>query len=236
MSATSPDSHCTAPRGDGAGVAPPRWTLVWEWPLRIWHWLFAGCIGASLYTGLAGDIALMDTHLTLGYCALGLVVFRLLWGFWGGPHARFASYATTPRRILAYFVSGSGSGSGDGVRTPPGAALALTLLVLVALQAVAGLFTTDEIFTEGPLVDHAPEAWVGFMSGAHHRIFWLVLAAIGVHLCAHVVYGLRRDPTPLSMFTGRKRVTAPAAQHRWGTALLTAGVAGAVVYLGLQLA
>jgi cytochrome b len=229
VSETSPDSPSPAQRV--AGRSAP-WTLVWEWPLRIWHWLFAVCIGASLYTGLAGDIALMDAHLLLGYCALGLVLFRLLWGLWGGPHARLASYATTPRQVLDYF---RGHGAG-GAHTPPGAMLALALLLLVTLQAVAGLFTTDEIFTEGPLVTHAPEPWVAFMSAAHHRIFWLVLTAIGVHLCAHVIYGLRRDPTPLSMFTGRKRVGAAAAQHQWGRAMLTAAAAAAAVYVGLRLA
>jgi cytochrome b len=55
-------------------------TLIWEWPLRAWHWLFALCIGGSLVTGLSGDIGWMDWHLRFGYCACGLLLFRLLWG------------------------------------------------------------------------------------------------------------------------------------------------------------
>ena len=47
-------------------------TLIWEWPLRVWHWLFALCIGGSLVTGLSGDIGWMDWHLRLGYCAIPL--------------------------------------------------------------------------------------------------------------------------------------------------------------------
>lgn len=233
MSEAPPGSsweRADSPGSSGEASARGARTLVWEWPLRIWHWLFALCIAGSLCTGLAGDIALMERHLTFGYWVLALVLFRLLWAVWGGRYARFASYATSPRRVLAYF---SGT-SPVAAHTPPGAALVLLLVLLVVLQVIAGLFTTDEIFTEGPLVRHAPEALVNFMSGAHHRIFWLILAAVGVHLAAHAVYGLRRDPTPLSMFTGRKALDIAPTEQRWLAAFMTAALVAGLVFLGLR--
>ena len=76
-----------APSTSAAAARPPRATagvLVWEWPLRLWHWLFAGCISGSLYTGLSEDISLLTWHMRFGYCVLGLLMFRLLWAIWVG--------------------------------------------------------------------------------------------------------------------------------------------------------
>ena len=84
--------------------------------------------------------------------------------------------------------------------TPPGVALVLVMLLAVTLQALSGLGTTDDIFIEGPLVRHLEGDLVGALTAAHHRIFYLVLGAIAVHLLAHLVYGIQRDPTPLDMF------------------------------------
>ena len=61
-----------------------------------------------------------------------------------------------------------------------------------------------------------------------------LIALVAIHLTAHVVYALRRDPTPLTMFTGRKRVSAEvnAATDLWLRAVLTAGTAAFIVWAG----
>lgn len=207
--------------------------LVWDWPLRIWHWAFAMTITGSLVTGWLGEIALMDWHLRLGYLALGLLLFRIGWAIWGSRYARLTAFRPSPRRLLAHL---RGRGTADP-RTAPGAALGLLLVALVALQATSGLFTSDEIFTEGPLVRHASDDLVEAMSALHHRVFWGVGALVGLHLLAHLIYALCRDPTPLSMFTGRKPAeVVEGIRHLPVRALLTAAAAGIAVWLGLWIA
>ena len=179
--------------------------LIWEWPLRVWHWAFALCVLGSLVTGLSGEIAWMDAHLSLGFCAAGLLLFRLLWGFIGGTYSRWSSYRTSPVRFIDHF---RGRGTSEP-HTAPGIVLGLALLFAVACQVTSGLFATDDIFIEGPLVGYASDGTVSFMTAAHHRVFWLVIALIATHLTAHLVYGWRRDRTPLAMFTGRKPTSRP---------------------------
>lgn len=220
----TPISHASQESGRQANLPPP--VVVWDWPLRIWHWLFALSIAGSLTTGLLGDIALMDWHLRLGYCALGLLLFRLGWALWGGRYARLATFRPTPARFVAHFRRRGPLTP----RTAPGAALALLLLGLVAAQALSGLFTTDDIFIEGPLVRSASDATVDTMTSLHKQMYWGVLALIGVHLLAHIVYAALRDPTPLSMFTGRKRVAAEPARHLFTRALITAALSAAAVW------
>ncbi len=206
-------------------------TLVWDLPLRVWHWLFALGISGSLYTGLSGDIGLMDRHQLFGYCLLGLLVFRVGWAFWGGRYARLGYYRISPREILSH-LRGNGSAR---PHTAPGAAIAVAFVALVFVQAATGLFSTDDIFTEGPLTGYVSAATSDAMTWVHHRVFWLVIAAVAVHLLAHLVYACRGAPTPLAMFTGRKPVDMAPTQPRLARGAITAAAAGALVWAFLEL-
>lgn len=225
-------SPADEPASSAAIAATVTATMVWDWPLRLWHWAFALSVVSSLYTGWSGDIALMDWHLRLGYCALGLLAFRLCWALWGGRYARLASFRFSPRQLIDHFRGLAP----PRPRTAPGVLLVAGLLGLVALQAGSGLFTSDEIFTEGPLVRHADDDTVDLLSSVHHNLKWGVAGLIGVHLLAHVIYALRRDPTPLAMFTGRKPLALPPARNLPLRALLTAVAVTAAVWWGLSLA
>ena len=213
--------------------APQLKALIWEWPLRVWHWAFALCVLGSLSTGLSGEIAWMDEHLIFGFCAAGLLLFRFLWGFIGGTYSRWSSYRTSPVRFIDHF---RGRGTSEP-HTAPGIVLGLVLLFAVAGQVTSGLFATDDIFIEGPLVDYASDDVVSFMTATHHRLFWLVIALIATHLTAHLVYGLRRDPTPLSMFTGRKPTSRPLpSTASFGIrGLGVAAISAALIWVALAL-
>ena len=111
--------------------------------------------------------------------------------------------------------------------------MAWTVWVTCLLQAFTGLLTSDDIFTEGPLVDHADESLVDIAGAVHTRLYWVLLALIGAHITAIAWYGFRRrDPLALSMFTGRKQVSAEPIVDRFGTAIWT-WLAGAAVVTAL---
>lgn len=206
-------------RADGYRGAPQRHRLtlttrVWDLSLRLWHWLFAGAISVSLATGLSDNIGLMDWHLRSGYVVLGLLAFRLCWGIAGTRHARFASYRTTPGALLRYLRPASDTTT-SGAHTPPGVVLAWAVWLTCLVQASAGLFTSDDIFTDGPLVRYVDDAKVDLAGSIHHRAFWLLLALVVGHVVAITWYGLvRRDPLALSMFTGRKAIAVEPVGDR----------------------
>lgn len=212
-------------------------TRVWDLPIRLWHWLFGGCVLFSLYTGLAGDFSLMEWHQRSGYAIVALLLFRLGWGLWGGLYVRFRHYVTTPRAVLAHFAAGfrTEADSAAKAHTAPGIALVVVLFLAVGVQATTGLFATDDIFLNGPLRGYVDEEIADAMNWVHHRAFWLVIGLVSIHLTAHVVYGAMRDPTPLAMITGRKAVDLPATNHHLLRGAVTIAVTGGFVYVALRL-
>jgi len=207
---------------------PTQPILIWEWPMRAWHWAFALCITGSLATGLSGEIALMEWHLRLGYTAIGLLVFRLLWGAIGGIHSRWRWYRPSLAGLVRHF---RGAPPQDG-HTAPGIVLALGMLLAAVVQALSGLYSTDEIFTEGPLVRGADPELVSVMTAVHHRAFWVVLGFIALHLTAHLIYAVRGSRLPLAMFTGRKPAVpgTPSPGPLGGRGVITGALVALLVW------
>ena len=73
--------------------------LVWDLPLRFFHWGLAAAVITNVVTA---NIGRMDLHERSGLTVLALVAFRLLWGFVGGHHARFRNFVRAPRAVLAW--------------------------------------------------------------------------------------------------------------------------------------
>lgn len=198
---------------------------MWDLSLRIWHWLFATTITFSLATGLSDDLKLIDWHLRSGYTVVALLTFRLCWGLFGTKFARFTAYRTTPAALLEHF-----KGASDGqVHTAAGVLMAWSVWLTCLVQASCGLFTSDDIFTEGPLARYASDAQIDIASFVHARAYWVLIGLISIHLAAILWYGLvRHDSLALSMFSGRKAVSAEPVSAR-PTAVLCAWLAAAAV-------
>jgi cytochrome b len=159
---------------------------------------------------------------------LALLLFRLGWFLWGGRHSRWPAYAVTARRLLDQL---HGRSDAAAAHTAFGALLLLGLWTLVAVQAVSGLFASDDIFTEGPLAHRLDDDGVDFATALHTRVFWPIIALIAGHVTAIAWYGLaRRDRLARAMFDGRKAGPDAEPRHRALVALATAAASAAFVY------
>ena len=72
---------------------------VWDLPVRLFHWILVLLLVFQYASGKIGG-GLMAWHVYSGYGVLVLVVFRILWGFAGSTHARFASFLKGPAAAL----------------------------------------------------------------------------------------------------------------------------------------
>jgi len=195
-----------APASDAP--APGR-TRVWDLPVRVVHWSLVAAVATAIVSGEVGG-PWMALHGRAGLAIVGLVAFRLVWGVLGSTHARFASFAPTPRRIADY-LRGRWRGVGHN---PLGALSVLALLGLLAAQAVSGLFGNDDIAFNGPLFRFVSDDVSAWFTGWHRRLANVLIAFVVLHLVAIVIHvRVKKHTLVKPMVTGWKaaRVAQPVA-------------------------
>jgi cytochrome b len=186
--------------------------LVWDIPVRLFHWLLVLCLFGQWLTAEVLEDA-MDIHFYIGYFTLGLIIFRLIWGFIGTKYAKFSSFISGPKAVISYLRSlASKHHHFTTGHNPLGGLLLPAVLILVGLQAISGLFTSDDIVSAGPYYDSASSGVQKVMQWLHHNIFDVLLGLVVIHLLAIAWYrwALKHDLiTP--MLTGHKVLEASKA-------------------------
>ena len=181
--------------------------LVWDLPLRLFHWLLVASIVASYVT--AKFIDDRQWHFYVGYWTIGLLVFRILWGFFGPRHARFTNFIRSPSAAWLYLKGMSSKGTTPSIgHNPVGGMMVLLMLVLLAIQAGTGLFTTDAIIWAGPYNPSVSESTASFLSSVHYWNFNLILAVVGLHVAAILFYAFYKNQNlVVPMLHGHKPAT-----------------------------
>lgn len=177
--------------------------LIWDLPLRIFHWSFAITILACWYTAEQKE-DYIDIHLQLGFVALGLIVFRVLWGIIGPKHARFSQFIPSASTLISYLKKSPESKATPG-HNPLGALMVILMITLITTQAISGLFINDDVFSSGPYYGSLSNDLEKIMSFLHHNTFDFMIAAIFMHLAAVGYYWkIKKQNLILPMFTGKK--------------------------------
>jgi cytochrome b len=153
---------------------------VWDLPIRLFHWLLVACIVGSLICVNIGGNAI-QWHAYFGYSILTLLIFRIIWGFIGSTHARFASFLPNRMAITNYLQGKSPRFLGHN---PIGALSVFALLLVLSVQALTGLFVDDEIAFQGPLSKYLSESSVSFLSEIHESNQVVIYTLIAIHIAA----------------------------------------------------
>ena len=178
--------------------------LLWDLPLRVFHWSLVAAVAAAVVTGELGG-PWMPWHGRAGLLIVGLLVFRVVWGVVGSATSRFTHFAPSPARVLAY-LRGRWRGVGHN---PLGALAVFALLGLLSLQAATGLFGNDDIAFAGPLNHLVDDTLGSRLTGWHRLLAWGLFALMALHLLAiafHVLVKRHRLIRP--MITGIAEVDA----------------------------
>ncbi|MEQ8861499.1 MAG: cytochrome b/b6 domain-containing protein [Pseudomonadales bacterium] len=183
--------------------------MVWDLPVRVFHWSLAGFFSLAYWLG--SDWPGLHAH--AGYTVALLVGFRILWGFIGSTHARFADFVTAPAAMLRC-LGALARGRPEVYRghDPAGAAMILALLASLLVTALSGmsLFAMEG---RGPLAGTAVAGWSDRpMVDVHHVASDLTLVLVAVHVAGVLITSaLTRTNLVRAMITGRKPPVGPAA-------------------------
>ena len=174
----------------GTGTATPR-ILVWDAPVRVFHWLSVLCFAGAWLTADSERWRLM--HLTLGYTLAGLLVFRLLWGIAGTRHARFASFVRGPRAAARYLAALLRGRPEHHVGHNPAGGLAIVaMLALVGAVSLSGWAVYEQV----------AGAW---LEDAHEAAANAMLVLVIVHVAAVVLSSwLHHENLVGAMLSGSK--------------------------------
>jgi cytochrome b len=192
---------------------------VWDPLVRIFHWTLVIAFFIAYATG--EDVE--EVHEWMGYTVLGLVAFRVVWGFAGRAHARFADFVRGPAEVLRNL--------GDVVlmhpkrylgHGPAGGAMVVVLLAMLAATAVTGIIADEQRDPVGPamgtvaqpaehdargggkVAEHGKESPI---AEAHEVLADVTLALVLLHIAGVILASItHRENLVASMFTGRKRM------------------------------
>jgi len=185
---------------------------VWDLPVRLFHWLFAVFFAISWIVGQIGE---RDLHYQSGMVLLGLVIFRLLWGVVGSPTARFRHFVRRPGAAVRYLRHAFKERlpSHSFGHNAAGGLMVLALVLLVGLQAVSGMSSTDDVLFDGPLYGRWPDWFGSFLEKVHKPLAILLLALALLHILAVVVYrAVKRENLVRAMIVGRARLPRSVAE------------------------
>lgn len=165
---------------------------LWDLPTRLFHWTLVLGIGFSWFCAEVGGNWTV-WHERSGIFLLALVLFRIVWGFVGSDTARFARFLTSPLHAWQHLQELKGQGTAfHAGHNPLGAWMVVALLAIVLLQGATGLFATDDIMTEGPLMGLVSGSTAETLTTIHHLLFNGILLLVALHVGAVLFYRLAK--------------------------------------------
>lgn len=208
--------------------------LIWDIPIRLFHWLLVAAIAYSWYAmEILEDL---NQHFIAGYCILTLVLFRIVWGFVGTYYARFINFIYPLSEVRSYFRNSSGKAKKTYLgHNPAGGLSVIAMLVFILIQISTGLFSTDNYYF-GPLNALVSDATASTITEIHHLNFDIITGLIALHILAIVLYRIvKKERLIGAMFSGRKLARdedqTPITSSRLILAAIILSVCASGVYL-----
>ena len=213
---------------------------IWDRPVRLFHWTLILLVALSFASAKSGAWGL---HYVSGYAILTLVLFRILWGFFGSENARFGHFLKSPLAAIRQLARLSKQDRDtETSHNPAGGWMVVALLSLLLAQGLTGLFANhDPGFSysqHGPLALKVTEATSESLSMLHLAVQRYLLLAIALHVLAIMLYKLvKGHELVMPMLTGEKLLPEGAKAPRLASGRLALGLlvlAGAAVFLFIR--
>ncbi len=186
---------------------------VWDVLVRIFHWSLVTSFAVAYLT----EDDYQDVHVIAGYVILGLIIFRLFWGFIGSRYARFSSFVVMPSTALSYIKDIKNHSAKRYIgHNPAGAMMVLALIFSLLMTTVFGLMLYGAEEFSGPLAGvmmevskstaHDIEEIHEFF--ANFTLFLIVLHILGVISASYQ----HKENLVVSMLNGKKRANAASKE------------------------
>lgn len=174
------------------GATPPAMVKVWDPFVRFFHWFLVTLFAIAYVTGDEVE----SVHIAAGYTIAGLLALRIVWGFVGPRHARFADFVRSPREALSYLRDMPLLRARRYIgHNPAGGLMVIALIVMLAGTAISGYLMTTEAYWGSKIIEEVHEALANS-----------TLALVALHVLGVLVSSFEHGENLVkAMLTGRKR-------------------------------
>ncbi len=179
---------------EAGGASPPATIKVWDPFVRLFHW---SLVSLFVLAYVAGD-EIERVHIAAGYTIAGLLALRIVWGFLGPRHARFADFVRSPDEALAYLRDAMAMRARRYIgHNPAGGLMVIALIFTLAGTCVTGYMMTIDAYW-------GSEA----MEEVHELLANATVALIALHVLGVLFASFEhRENLVKAMITGRKRAS-----------------------------
>ena len=155
--------------------------LIWDLSLRIYHFLLIIFVLGLI---LSAKLDRLDIHQYLGVAILGLLIFRLVWGFIGSYTSKFESFTLSAYKLYSFF---SGKCKSKSVRSPTASLSVVTFMITLFVLTISGLFSSDDVLYDAPLSFLLSE-YINFFTKVHNISHYVLYVILSLHLTAIFYY------------------------------------------------
>lgn len=175
--------------------------VVWDVPVRLFHWSLAILVVLNLFVVEEGE----DIHQWIGYSACILVFFRFVWGLRSKPPTSGRVFPVSFHELRWFiqnrFLDSQGRYSGHN---PLASLVYISIWICILCLGISG-------FTMG-LDAFWGEEW---LESVHESFSYALQILILIHLTGVFSDSIRnRRRTWASMITGRAGITLPLSRQR----------------------
>lgn len=180
------------PAGAGAGADVSGTVRVWDPLVRLFHWSLVGAFALAYAT--AEEV--QQVHEIAGYTIAALLALRIVWGFVGPQHARFADFVRPPGEVLRFLADSLRLKARRHIgHNPAGGAMVLALIAAIAGICVTGYMMETLAYRDAKWLEELHEVL------ANGTLALIFLHVAGVLLASFE----HKENLVAAMFTGRKR-------------------------------
>ena len=154
---------------------------VWDLSLRVFHFILIVLVIGSY---ISAKLDMLNIHQYFGVSLLGLIFFRILWGFIGSYYSKFKSFHISIKGALTQFTKTTQNKS---IRTPLGSFSTLTFIIVLFVLSISGLFSSDDVLYDAPLANLAPN-YIYFWTDIHNLFHFFIYFLVGIHILAILYY------------------------------------------------
>ena len=190
---------------------------VWDLAVRISHLLFGVLVLGAFLTSEEDE--LVPVHTRVGLVLLGVVLFRVVWGFVGSKHARFTDFVRSPRVVMKELRTMIRGKAGHWLgHNPVGAVMVVMLLATLLTVTLTGIVSSQGPEWSGPLLMSKSAAHS--IKEVHEAAAWALPVLLVFHVAGVLLSSfLEKQNLVAGMVTGFKRSTAltPAGDRETGS-------------------